>query len=256
MEKEVLSDKEISDYLDKYDISYWNTLIVKFIKLGINTIKNEDPNIYTIDEIDNLIKKTESNKKEEKNKIYQTLNNDNLSTNDINIQEENNNKPIKKKYEIGKTSYPIKSNYDYSYKPKYNSKRNYSFNIKNKPYMSYSYSNNNKKKYYPTSSNDLEIRANSPKYTYEDYKYKNYFSQRKPLNYLDDRNNYLIKLKNTRNPSLMLESSSLPCLNYDYNNYTFKDYNLNIDIDNCYNKSKNFLKNNSYFNHFNYINIY
>ena len=39
MEKEVLSDKEISDYLDKYDISYWNPLIVKFIKLGINTIK-------------------------------------------------------------------------------------------------------------------------------------------------------------------------------------------------------------------------
>ena len=59
MEKEILSDKEISDYLDKYDISYWNPLIVKFIKLGINTIKKEDPNIYTMDEIDNLIKKIE-----------------------------------------------------------------------------------------------------------------------------------------------------------------------------------------------------
>ena len=255
MEKEVLSDKEISDYLDKYDISYWNPLIVKFIKLGINTIKKEDPNIYTMDEIDNLIKKIESNKKEEKNETYQTLNNDNLSTNDINTQEENNNKPNKKKYEIGKTSYPIKSFVDYSYKPKYNSKRNYSFNIKNKPYMSYSNYNNNIKKYYPSSTNNLEIRANSPKYTYEDNKYKNYFSQRKPLNYLDDRNNYLIKLKNSRNPSLNLESSSLPCLNYDYNNYTFKDYNLNIDIDDCYNKSNNYFKK-TYFNHSNYTNGY
>ena len=75
MEKEILSDKEISDYLDKYDISYRNSLIVKFIKLGINTIKNEDPNIYTMDEIDNLIKKTNQN---EKNETYQTLNNENL----------------------------------------------------------------------------------------------------------------------------------------------------------------------------------
>ena len=236
MEKEILSDKEISDYLDKYDISYRNSLIVKFIKLGINTIKNEDPNIYTMDEIDNLIKKTNPN---EKNETYQTLNNENLSTNDINIQEEKNNKSNKKKYEIGKTTYPIKSNYNYSYQPK--SKTN--FNIINKPYMSYTIYNNNKKKIYPSSSNNLEIRANSPKYTYEDNKYKNYFSQRKPLNYLDDRNNYLVKLKNYRSPSLNLEKSNLTFLNYDYNNYTFKDYNLHIDIDDCCNKSKNFLKN-------------
>ena len=236
MEKEVLADKEISDYLDKYDISYWNTLITKLAKIGIRTLIKEDPNIYTIDEIDNVLKKNAPNEeKEEENNIYETHDTKSLSINDLNSEREI---PIKKKYEIGKTSYPKPVNYDYSYKPKYNNSYfRYTFQ---KPMLTYSTNFKSKKTFFPTY--DLNTRARSPKYTYENNNnkiYDNIFSERKPLNYIDNGNNYSVKLKSYRSPSFNLNSNGLPCLNYDYNNYTFKDYNLDDD---CFNKSKDLSK--------------
>ena len=98
MEKEVLADKEISDYLDKYDISYWNTLITKLAKIGIRTLIKEDPNIYTIDEIDNVLKKNAPNEeKEEENNIYETHDTKSLSINDLNSEREI---PIKKNMKL------------------------------------------------------------------------------------------------------------------------------------------------------------
>ena len=98
MENEVLADKEISDYLDKYDISYWNTLITKLAKIGIRTLIKEDPNIYTIDEIDNVLKKNIPNEeKEEENNIYETHDTKSLSINDLNSEREI---PIKKNMKL------------------------------------------------------------------------------------------------------------------------------------------------------------
>ena len=62
MEKEILNVKEIRNFLNKYDVSYWNLLITKLIKIGIFSLENKDPNIYIMDDIDNYIKEINTNK--------------------------------------------------------------------------------------------------------------------------------------------------------------------------------------------------
>lgn len=62
MEKEILNVKEIRNFLNKYDVSYWNLLITKLIKIGIFSLENKDPNIYIMDDIDNYIKEINPNK--------------------------------------------------------------------------------------------------------------------------------------------------------------------------------------------------
>ena len=62
MEKEILNVKEIKNFLNKYDVSYWNLLITKLIKIGIFSLENKDPNIYIMDDIDNYIKEINPNK--------------------------------------------------------------------------------------------------------------------------------------------------------------------------------------------------
>jgi hypothetical protein len=73
MEEEIINDKEISDYLDKYDISYWNILVPKLTKIGIRTLEKQVPNIYTIDEIDNYLKEIDPNPQEDEKDPYEGM---------------------------------------------------------------------------------------------------------------------------------------------------------------------------------------
>ena len=99
MEKEILNVKEIKNFLNKYDVSYWNLLITKLIKIGIFSLENKDPNIYIMDDIDNYIKEINTNKIKFKKDPYEGMwilkddindnNNNNLSLLNKNINIEN-----------------------------------------------------------------------------------------------------------------------------------------------------------------------
>ena len=271
MEEEVLNDKEISDYLDKYDISYWSTLVPKLTKIGIRTLEKKDPNIYTIDEIDNYLKEIDPNpqeeekdpyegmwpeyNEEEKNlnsqnedisnsqKIYDTENSQIPNPMQNSYENPNQNSyqnpmqnsyqdpmqnsyqnPMRTSYDQINTNYespmkkyeiPKMNNYDNKMNNYNNIMKNYQNPIRNnfdyKPLNNYSFNQN----FLYSSRNNcssLEIRASSPRYTYEC----------KPNTFRSARNN-------------------LPVLNYDYNN--FKPNNR-FNYDDCCNKSSQFRNSN------------
>ena len=196
MEEAVLNDKEISDYLDKYDISYWNYIVPRLVKIAIRDIEKNKPDIYTIDEIDEYLKEKDPNPQIEEKDPYEGMwpensQNDNLEIKDLNssspqndfsnqnkndfqnneYSNENENKyisPIHNQYKKNlqnsyenpmKTSYnnPIKSTLDNSYK--YN---DYQSPIKNYNYpINNSYQNSIKNSYdigYKPSNYLIDIR--------------------------------------------------------------------------------------------------
>lgn len=282
MEEAILNDKEISDYLDKYDISYWNYIVPRLAKIGIRDIEKDNPDIYTIDEIDDYLKEKDPNPQPEEKDPYEGMwpdnsQNDNLQVKDLNssspqndfsdnqnkndiqnnqFSNQNENKyisPLQNSYQNNlqnsyenpmKTSYdnPIKTTLDNSYK--YN---NYQSPIKNYNYSINSYQNLNKNSY------DIG------------YKPSNYLMN--PMNNYSNRNNYSsletrarsprytyecnpsnygnnsYRNNSFRNPSFGSQRSNLPNLNYDYNNYRLRRNNFDDD---CCNKSAQFLSSYSY----------
>ena len=282
MEEAVLNDKEISDYLDKYDISYWNYIVPRLVKIAIRDIEKNKPDIYTIDEIDEYLKEKDSNPQIEEKDPYEGMwpensQNDNLEIKDLNssspqndfsnqnkndfqnneYSNENENKyisPIDKQYKKNlqnsyenpmKTSYnnPIKSTLDNSYK----------YNDYQSPIKNYNYPINNS--YQNSIKNSYDIG----------YKPSNYLMN--PMNNYSNRNNYSsletrarsprytyecnpsnygnnsYRNNSFRNPSFGSQRSNLPNLNYDYNNYRLRRNNFDDD---CCNKSAQFLSSYSY----------
>jgi hypothetical protein len=282
MEEAVLNDKEISDYLDKYDISYWNYIVPRLVKIAIRDIEKNKPDIYTIDEIDEYLKEKDPNPQIEEKDPYEGMwpensQNDNLEIKDLNssspqndfsnqnkndfqnneYSNENENKyisPIDKQYKKNlqnsyenpmKTSYnnPIKSTLDNSYK----------YNDYQSPIKNYNYPINNS--YQNSIKNSYDIG----------YKPSNYLMN--PMNNYSNRNNYSsletrarsprytyecnpsnygnnsYRNNSFRNPSFGSQRSNLPNLNYDYNNYRLRRNNFDDD---CCNKSAQFLSSYSY----------
>jgi len=282
MEEAVLNDKEISDYLDKYDISYWNYIVPRLVKIAIRDIEKNKPDIYTIDEIDEYLKEKDPNPQIEEKDPYEGMwpensQNDNLEIKDLNssspqndfsnqnkndfqnneYSNENENKyisPIDKQYKKNlqnsyenpmKTSYnnPIKSTLDNSYK----------YNDYQSPIKNYNYPINNS--YQNSIKNSYDIG----------YKPSNYLMN--PMNNYSNRNNYSsletrarsprytyecnpsnygnnsYRNNSFRNPSFGFQRSNLPNLNYDYNNYRLRRNNFDDD---CCNKSAQFLSSYSY----------
>jgi hypothetical protein len=282
MEEAVLNDKEISDYLDKYDISYWNYIVPRLVKIAIRDIEKNKPDIYTIDEIDEYLKEKDPNPQIEEKDPYEGMwpensQNDNLEIKDLNssspqndfsnqnkndfqnneYSNENENKyisPIDKQYKKNlqnsyenpmKTSYnnPIKSTLDNSYK----------YNDYQSPIKNYNYPINNS--YQNSIKNSYDIG----------YKPSNYLMN--PMNNYSNRNNYSsletrarsprytyecnpsnygnnsYRNNSFRNPSFGSQRSNLPNLNFDYNNYRLRRNNFDDD---CCNKSAQFLSSYSY----------
>ena len=282
MEEAVLNDKEISDYLDKYDISYWNYIVPRLVKIAIRDIEKNKPDIYTIDEIDEYLKEKDPNPQIEEKDPYEGMwpensQNDNLEIKDLNssspqndfsnqnkndfqnneYSNENENKyisPIDNQYKKNlqnsyenpmKTSYnnPIKSTLDNSYK----------YNDYQSPIKNYNYPINNS--YQNSIKNSYDIG----------YKPSNYLMN--PMNNYSNRNNYSsletrsrsprytyecnpsnygnnsYRNNSFRNPSFGSQRSNLPNLNYDYNNYRLRRNNFDDD---CCNKSAQFLSSYSY----------
>ena len=282
MEEAVLNDKEISDYLDKYDISYWNYIVPRLVKIAIRDIEKNKPDIYTIDEIDEYLKEKDPNSQIEEKDPYEGMwpensQNDNLEIKDLNssspqndfsnqnkndfqnneYSNENENKyisPIDKQYKKNlqnsyenpmKTSYnnPIKSTLDNSYK----------YNDYQSPIKNYNYPINNS--YQNSIKNSYDIG----------YKPSNYLMN--PMNNYSNRNNYSsletrarsprytyecnpsnygnnsYRNNSFRNPSFGSQRSNLPNLNFDYNNYRLRRNNFDDD---CCNKSAQFLSSYSY----------
>ena len=282
MEEAILNDKEISDYLDKYDISYWNYIVPRLVKIAIRDIEKNKPDIYTIDEIDEYLKEKDPNSQIEEKDPYEGMwpensQNDNLEIKDLNssspqndfsnqnkndfqnneYSNENENKyisPIDKQYKKNlqnsyenpmKTSYnnPIKSTLDNSYK----------YNDYQSPIKNYNYPINNS--YQNSIKNSYDIG----------YKPSNYLMN--PMNNYSNRNNYSsletrarsprytyecnpsnygnnsYRNNSFRNPSFGSQRSNLPNLNYDYNNYRLRRNNFDDD---CCNKSAQFLSSYSY----------
>ena len=284
MEEAILNDKEISDYLDKYDISYWNYIVPRLAKIGIRDIEKDNPDIYTIDEIDDYLKEKDPNPQPEEKDPYEGMwpdnsQNDNLQVKDLNssspqndfsdnqnkndiqnnqFSNQNENKyisPLQNSYQNNlqnsyenpmKTSYdnPIKTTLDNSYK--YN---NYQSPIKNYNYPINNYQNLNKNSY------DIG------------YKPSNYLMN--PMNNYSNRNNYSTLETRARSPRYTYECNPNNYGNYSSsyrNNNSFRNPssnyqrrnlpNLNFDYDNynfnrkynfdddCCNKSAQFL--NSY----------
>ena len=282
MEEAVLNDKEISDYLDKYDISYWNYIVPRLVKIAIRDIEKNKPDIYTIDEIDEYLKEKDPNSQIEEKDPYEGMwpensQNDNLEIKDLNssspqndfsnqnkndfqnneYSNENENKyisPIDNQYKKNlqnsyenpmKTSYnnPIKSTLDNSYK----------YNDYQSPIKNYNYPINNS--YQNSIKNSYDIG----------YKPSNYLMN--PMNNYSNRNNYSsletrarsprytyecnpsnygnnsYRNNSFRNPSFGSQRSNLPNLNYDYNNYRLRRNNFDDD---CCNKSAQFLSSYSY----------
>jgi len=282
MEEAVLNDKEISDYLDKYDISYWNYIVPRLVKIAIRDIEKNKPDIYTIDEIDEYLKEKDPNPQIEEKDPYEGMwpensQNDNLEIKDLNssspqndfsnqnkndfqnneYSNENENKyisPIDNQYKKNlqnsyenpmKTSYnnPIKSTLDNSYK----------YNDYQSPIKNYNYPINNS--YQNSIKNSYDIG----------YKPSNYLMN--PMNNYSNRNNYSsletrarsprytyecnpsnygnnsYRNNSFRNPSFGFQRSNLPNLNFDYNNYRLRRNNFDDD---CCNKSAQFLSSYSY----------
>ena len=282
MEEAVLNDKEISDYLDKYDISYWNYIVPRLVKIAIRDIEKNKPDIYTIDEIDEYLKEKDPNPQIEEKDPYEGMwpensQNDNLEIKDLNssspqndfsnqnkndfqnneYSNENENKyisPIDNQYKKNlqnsyenpmKTSYdnPIKTTLDNSYK----------YNDYQSPIKNYNYPINNS--YQNSIKNSYDIG----------YKPSNYLMN--PMNNYSNRNNYSsletrarsprytyecnpsnygnnsYRNNSFRNPSFGSQRSNLPNLNYDYNNYRLRRNNFDDD---CCNKSAQFLSSYSY----------
>ena len=187
MDELISKDKEISNFLDKYDISYWNIVTQKLIKIGICCLKIKDPNIYIMDEIDNYLNELylNLNKKEKIN-----LNNKDFSfSNDlIDNKLDNSNKFNYYNY-LNKKKY---SNFNkISESPKYTFILNSNNNLNQKKINDSNLNDNNYKSFRNTVIKNYDKQKfPSLNYDYTTYKLNDY----KLLNN-DYSNNKYSKLK-------------------------------------------------------------
>jgi hypothetical protein len=282
MEEAVLNDKEISDYLDKYDISYWNYIVPRLVKIAIRDIEKNKPDIYTIDEIDEYLKEKDPNPQIEEKDPYEGMwpensQNDNLEIKDLNSSSPQNDFSNQNKNDFQNNEYsnenenkyisPIDKQYKKNLQNSYENPMNTSYNNPIKSTLDNSYKYNDYqspiKNYNHPINNSYQ---NSIKNSYDiGYKPSNYLMN--PMNNYSNRNNYSsletrarsprytyecnpsnygnnsYRNNSFRNPSFGSQRSNLPNLNYDYNNYRLRRNNFDDD---CCNKSAQFLSTYTY----------
>ena len=244
MEEEVLKHQFINEFLKKYNKKDWNDIVIKILKIGLLSINKNmvKKDLYSLNDLDNLIQDLEKNNDNEEN-----INNENINKNEINnikdsnkeiienTEEKKENKEDKienkeekkddidnnKKEDQNKKEYELNLQYDNINLNDFNLKYNYNKNPYNQPSTYFinsksalnSFRNNNRK-YFNTDS-----RVYSPKYT----------------DYRDEKNkNITIKFNN---PNFLKGRINSTNLNYDYNKFSFKYKNQNPKKEPYFNKT-------------------
>ncbi len=261
MEEEVLKHQFINEFLKKYNKKDWNDIVIKILKIGLLSINKNmvKKDLYSLNDLDNLIQDLEKNNDNEEN-----INNENINKNEINnikdsnkeiiekieekkenIEEKkenkediNENKEEEKKDVIDNNKKEDKKKKENELNLQYENINLNDFNLKynynkipyNQPSLNFinsksalnSFRNNNGKYF------NIDSRVYSPKYTdYREEKNRNISNKLNNLNYFKGRFN------NSTN------------LNYDYNKFSFKYKNYNTKHEPYFNKtSSGFQRNN------------
>jgi hypothetical protein len=251
MEEEVLKNQFINEFLENYNKKDWNDIVVKVLKIGLLSIKKNiiKKNVYSLNDLDNLIKDLEKNNDNVENKNIKNINKNEINNiKDLNEEKiENNEEEIEKNEEKKENIEDKKENKEEEKKKDINNNKNgdknkkeyelnlqyeninlndfdlkYNYNkIFNQPSSNFinsksalnSFRNNNGKYF------NIESRVYSPKYT----------------DYRDEKNkNISIKFNNPNFYKGKINSSNL---NYDYNKFSFKYKNQNPKKEPYFNKT-------------------
>ena len=249
MEEEIIKNKDVNDFLQKYDQNDWNIVISKLSKIGLLSLEKDKPkkDFYTFNDFDNIIVDLEQKINQDDEIIKKKIKGNNLNIEDLNklkepddneekeiIKDENtyqynlNEKPnqINDDKEIEKPENKIAnkkiSNFEKNNSsllnsnhniPKYN--YNNKFSSKYNPKRSYSnviYRNNN--------FNEIDSKAKSNNYTY--------------VRNCNNLNNHNFNMRNL-NKNYNYRRNDFPCLNYNYSTSSPKIKN-DKNCDPCCNK--------------------
>ena len=107
MEEEIIKNKDVNDFLQKYDQNDWNIVISKLSKIGLLSLEKDKPkkDFYTFNDFDNIIVDLEQKINQDDEIIKKKIKGNNLNIEDLNKLKEpddNEEKEINKEELINK----------------------------------------------------------------------------------------------------------------------------------------------------------